>query len=147
MPHVVHHQQGERVLVFLNCHRGNNPIFVSLRPISPPQKKENLSLVSRGVTKQTPVGVFTSHEGGEVSVYLHLAYCHISYEILLSICRFWTWLTCYSLICCKKVQGRVTNLAFFFLPQFLKDGIPYMNEAQEKILSQQLLGGSWKVSR
>ncbi|NXL41650.1 PNDC1 ribonuclease, partial [Podilymbus podiceps] len=30
--------------------------------------------------------------------------------------------------------------------KFLKDGIPYMNEVQEKILSQQLLAGSWKVS-
>uniref|UniRef100_A0A8C0BVV3 PARN like, ribonuclease domain containing 1 n=1 Tax=Buteo japonicus TaxID=224669 RepID=A0A8C0BVV3_9AVES len=31
--------------------------------------------------------------------------------------------------------------------KFLKDGIPYMNEVQEKILSQHLLEGSWKVSR
>ncbi|XP_064303028.1 poly(A)-specific ribonuclease PNLDC1 isoform X2 [Phalacrocorax carbo] len=30
--------------------------------------------------------------------------------------------------------------------KFLKDGIPYMNEVQEKILSQHLLAGSWKVS-
>ncbi|XP_074892168.1 poly(A)-specific ribonuclease PNLDC1 isoform X6 [Buteo buteo] len=30
--------------------------------------------------------------------------------------------------------------------KFLKDGIPYMNEVQEKILSQHLLEGSWKVS-
>ncbi|KFZ53302.1 Poly(A)-specific ribonuclease PARN-like domain-containing protein 1, partial [Antrostomus carolinensis] len=30
--------------------------------------------------------------------------------------------------------------------KFLKDGIPYMNEAQEKILIQHLLAGSWKVS-
>ncbi|NWU72415.1 PNDC1 ribonuclease, partial [Pterocles burchelli] len=29
--------------------------------------------------------------------------------------------------------------------KFLKDGIPYMNEVQEKILSQHLLEGSWKV--
>ncbi|OXB57276.1 hypothetical protein ASZ78_007536 [Callipepla squamata] len=29
--------------------------------------------------------------------------------------------------------------------KFLKDGIPYMNELQEKILSQRLLEGSWKV--
>ncbi|OXB71799.1 UNVERIFIED_CONTAM: hypothetical protein H355_015668 [Colinus virginianus] len=29
--------------------------------------------------------------------------------------------------------------------KFLKDGIPYMNELQEKILSQHLLEGSWKV--
>ncbi|NXX63430.1 PNDC1 ribonuclease, partial [Scopus umbretta] len=31
--------------------------------------------------------------------------------------------------------------------KFLKDGIPYMNEVQEKILSQHLSAGSWKVSR
>nr|XP_005507751.2 poly(A)-specific ribonuclease PNLDC1 isoform X3 [Columba livia] len=30
--------------------------------------------------------------------------------------------------------------------KFLKDGIPYMNEEQEKIFSQHLLAGSWKVS-
>ncbi|KFQ17116.1 Poly(A)-specific ribonuclease PARN-like domain-containing protein 1, partial [Merops nubicus] len=30
--------------------------------------------------------------------------------------------------------------------KFLKDGIPYMNEVQEKILSQHLLAGSWKFS-
>ncbi|KFU91405.1 Poly(A)-specific ribonuclease PARN-like domain-containing protein 1, partial [Chaetura pelagica] len=30
--------------------------------------------------------------------------------------------------------------------KFLKDGIPYMNEAQEKMLIQHLLVGSWKVS-
>ncbi|XP_075002356.1 poly(A)-specific ribonuclease PNLDC1 isoform X2 [Calonectris borealis] len=30
--------------------------------------------------------------------------------------------------------------------KFLKDGIPYMNEVQEEILSQHLLAGSWKVS-
>ncbi|NWS57374.1 PNDC1 ribonuclease, partial [Chunga burmeisteri] len=30
--------------------------------------------------------------------------------------------------------------------KFLKDGIPYMNEAQEKILSKHLLADSWKVS-
>ncbi|XP_071596585.1 poly(A)-specific ribonuclease PNLDC1 isoform X1 [Heliangelus exortis] len=30
--------------------------------------------------------------------------------------------------------------------KFLKDGIPYMNEVQEKMLSQHLLEGSWKVS-
>ncbi|XP_075269832.1 poly(A)-specific ribonuclease PNLDC1 isoform X2 [Opisthocomus hoazin] len=30
--------------------------------------------------------------------------------------------------------------------KFLKDGIPYMNELQEKIFSQHLLAGSWKVS-
>ncbi|KFV95776.1 Poly(A)-specific ribonuclease PARN-like domain-containing protein 1, partial [Eurypyga helias] len=30
--------------------------------------------------------------------------------------------------------------------KFARDGIPYMNEAQEKILSQYLLAGSWKVS-
>ncbi|KAM6086258.1 poly(A)-specific ribonuclease PNLDC1 isoform 4-T4 [Theristicus caerulescens] len=30
--------------------------------------------------------------------------------------------------------------------KFLKDGIPYMNEVQEKILSQHLSAGSWKVS-
>ncbi|XP_074752726.1 poly(A)-specific ribonuclease PNLDC1 isoform X2 [Athene noctua] len=30
--------------------------------------------------------------------------------------------------------------------KFIKDGIPYMNEVQEKILSQHLLAGSWKVS-
>ncbi|KFP86718.1 Poly(A)-specific ribonuclease PARN-like domain-containing protein 1, partial [Acanthisitta chloris] len=30
--------------------------------------------------------------------------------------------------------------------KFLKDGIPYMNEVQEKILRQHLLAGSWKVS-
>ncbi|XP_068794968.1 poly(A)-specific ribonuclease PNLDC1 isoform X5 [Struthio camelus] len=29
--------------------------------------------------------------------------------------------------------------------KFLKDGIPYMNELQEKTLSQHLLAGSWKV--
>ncbi|XP_042684765.1 poly(A)-specific ribonuclease PNLDC1 isoform X7 [Centrocercus urophasianus] len=29
--------------------------------------------------------------------------------------------------------------------KFLKDGIPYMNELQEKILSQRLLQGSWEV--
>uniref|UniRef100_A0A8C8ARV1 PARN like, ribonuclease domain containing 1 n=1 Tax=Otus sunia TaxID=257818 RepID=A0A8C8ARV1_9STRI len=29
--------------------------------------------------------------------------------------------------------------------KFLKDGIPYMNEVQEKILSEHLLAGSWKV--
>ncbi|NXG28072.1 PNDC1 ribonuclease, partial [Dromaius novaehollandiae] len=29
--------------------------------------------------------------------------------------------------------------------KFLKDGIPYMNELQEKSLSQDLLAGSWKV--
>uniref|UniRef100_A0A8C9FFL5 Uncharacterized protein n=1 Tax=Pavo cristatus TaxID=9049 RepID=A0A8C9FFL5_PAVCR len=29
--------------------------------------------------------------------------------------------------------------------KFLKDGIPYMNELQEKILRQRLLEGSWKV--
>ncbi|NXS09011.1 PNDC1 ribonuclease, partial [Neodrepanis coruscans] len=29
--------------------------------------------------------------------------------------------------------------------KFLRDGIPYMNEAQEKILRQRLLAGSWKV--
>ncbi|XP_067149619.1 poly(A)-specific ribonuclease PNLDC1 isoform X1 [Apteryx mantelli] len=29
--------------------------------------------------------------------------------------------------------------------KFLKDGIPYMNELQEKSLSQHLLAGSWKV--
>ncbi|NXF18956.1 PNDC1 ribonuclease, partial [Rhodinocichla rosea] len=29
--------------------------------------------------------------------------------------------------------------------KFLKDGIPYMNEVQEKILSQHLLAGTWKV--
>ncbi|NWR43432.1 PNDC1 ribonuclease, partial [Regulus satrapa] len=29
--------------------------------------------------------------------------------------------------------------------KFLKDGIPYMNEVQEKILSQQLVAGTWKV--
>ncbi|NXM79069.1 PNDC1 ribonuclease, partial [Serilophus lunatus] len=29
--------------------------------------------------------------------------------------------------------------------KFLKDGIPYMNEVQEKILRQRLLAGSWKV--
>ncbi|NXH11114.1 PNDC1 ribonuclease, partial [Bucco capensis] len=30
--------------------------------------------------------------------------------------------------------------------KFLKDGIPYVNEVQEKILNQYLLGGSWKAS-
>uniref|UniRef100_A0A8D2QQ97 PARN like, ribonuclease domain containing 1 n=1 Tax=Zosterops lateralis melanops TaxID=1220523 RepID=A0A8D2QQ97_ZOSLA len=30
--------------------------------------------------------------------------------------------------------------------KFLKDGIPYMNEVQEKILRQHLLAGTWKVS-
>ncbi|NWX08380.1 PNDC1 ribonuclease, partial [Caloenas nicobarica] len=30
--------------------------------------------------------------------------------------------------------------------KFLKDGIPYMNEEQEKIFSQHLSAGSWKVS-
>ncbi|NXY81054.1 PNDC1 ribonuclease, partial [Alcedo cyanopectus] len=30
--------------------------------------------------------------------------------------------------------------------KFLKDGIPYMNDVQEEILSQHLSGGSWKVS-
>ncbi|KFQ36117.1 Poly(A)-specific ribonuclease PARN-like domain-containing protein 1, partial [Mesitornis unicolor] len=30
--------------------------------------------------------------------------------------------------------------------KFLKDGIPYMNKAQEKIFTQCLLAGSWKVS-
>ncbi|KAM6081765.1 poly(A)-specific ribonuclease PNLDC1 isoform 3-T3 [Chlamydotis macqueenii] len=30
--------------------------------------------------------------------------------------------------------------------KFLKDGIPYMNEVQEKILSQRLSAGSWKIS-
>ncbi|KAK2531434.1 Pnldc1 [Columba guinea] len=30
--------------------------------------------------------------------------------------------------------------------KFLKDGIPYVNEEQEKIFSQHLLAGSWKVS-
>ncbi|NXD76651.1 PNDC1 ribonuclease, partial [Halcyon senegalensis] len=30
--------------------------------------------------------------------------------------------------------------------KFLKDGIPYMNEVQEEILSQHLFEGSWKVS-
>uniref|UniRef100_A0A8U8BL50 Uncharacterized protein n=1 Tax=Geospiza parvula TaxID=87175 RepID=A0A8U8BL50_GEOPR len=29
--------------------------------------------------------------------------------------------------------------------KFLKDGIPYMNEVQEKILRQRLLAGTWKV--
>ncbi|NWR13689.1 PNDC1 ribonuclease, partial [Emberiza fucata] len=29
--------------------------------------------------------------------------------------------------------------------KFLKDGIPYMNEVQEKVLRQQLLAGTWKV--
>ncbi|NXF82304.1 PNDC1 ribonuclease, partial [Sclerurus mexicanus] len=31
--------------------------------------------------------------------------------------------------------------------KFLKDGIPYMNEVQEKILRQHLLAGSWKFHR
>ncbi|NXB76123.1 PNDC1 ribonuclease, partial [Donacobius atricapilla] len=31
--------------------------------------------------------------------------------------------------------------------KFLKDGIPYMNEVQEKILRQLLLAGTWKVCR
>ncbi|XP_055569339.1 poly(A)-specific ribonuclease PNLDC1 isoform X2 [Falco cherrug] len=30
--------------------------------------------------------------------------------------------------------------------KFLKDGIPYMNEVQEKIFSQHLLAGSWNIS-
>ncbi|KAM6355214.1 poly(A)-specific ribonuclease PNLDC1 [Podargus strigoides] len=30
--------------------------------------------------------------------------------------------------------------------KFLKDGIPYMNEVQEEIFSQNLLSGSWKVN-
>ncbi|NWQ77517.1 PNDC1 ribonuclease, partial [Columbina picui] len=34
----------------------------------------------------------------------------------------------------------------FDFNKFLKDGIPYMNEEQEKIFSQHLLAGSWKVS-
>ncbi|NXT83094.1 PNDC1 ribonuclease, partial [Zapornia atra] len=34
----------------------------------------------------------------------------------------------------------------FDFNKFLKDGIPYMNEAQEKILSQHLVEGSWKIT-
>ncbi|XP_056344048.1 poly(A)-specific ribonuclease PNLDC1 isoform X4 [Oenanthe melanoleuca] len=33
----------------------------------------------------------------------------------------------------------------FDFNKFLKDGIPYMNEVQEKILRQRLLAGTWKV--
>ncbi|KAI1240928.1 hypothetical protein IHE44_0009378 [Lamprotornis superbus] len=33
----------------------------------------------------------------------------------------------------------------FDFNKFLKDGIPYMNEVQEKILKQHLLAGTWKV--
>ncbi|NWY65524.1 PNDC1 ribonuclease, partial [Erithacus rubecula] len=33
----------------------------------------------------------------------------------------------------------------FDFNKFLKDGIPYMNEVQEKILRQHLLAGTWKV--
>lgn len=35
----------------------------------------------------------------------------------------------------------------FLSPQFLKDGIPYMNEVQEEILRQHLLADTWKVCR
>lgn len=48
---------------------------------------------------------------------------------------------------CEKIQGNVTTLAFSPPHQFLKDGIPYMNEVQEKILRQHLLAGTWKVCR
>lgn len=50
-------------------------------------------------------------------------------------------------MCCEKIQGNVTTLAFSPPHQFLKDGIPYMNEVQEKILRQHLLAGTWKVRR
>lgn len=62
---------------FLKHLRGNIHIFVSLRQIL---KDENTTLLSLEVTKQTPVGVFTCHEGGEVLVYLYLMYCHISHK-------------------------------------------------------------------
>lgn len=47
----------------------------------------------------------------------------------------------------QESPGESKQPGIFSPPQFLEDGIPYMNEVQEKILSQHLLAGSLEVSR
>lgn len=46
----------------------------------PISEEQEASLVSLQVHKETPEVVFAKHEGGKLSVYLHLFYCQISHK-------------------------------------------------------------------
>lgn len=99
-----------------------------------------LYLVSYRFAKQTLVGVFTIHEGAEVSVYQHLIYCHNSHKIqtLLShkstVLQFWAG-TIWLLDSWKHlIKGKVkeeqkswlqlTNILFF--PPYLWDCLQFV---------------------
>lgn len=51
------------------------------------------------------------------------------------------------LLCCLALGRLSLVISFCSLLQFLKNGIPYMNEEQEKKIKHSILRGNWRVRR
>lgn len=51
------------------------------------------------------------------------------------------------LLCCLALRQPSLVIPFCSHLQFLKNGIPYMNEEQEKKIKHSILRGNWRVRR